>query len=622
MLLSRLDQSLTEPATVSDSSEARAYDPAVQSSRLRISVLGPLELAEIVNDRDVRSVRPVGGSRQVALLLALVFYPEVEDWIEIERLIKDEAEVDKELGDGGRGRIKNRVQQAASRLRDQLGPYRDVLTEGKEGLSLVRNEQRLIIDWDEVEAARKARRHRRVVSLIRGVPLAGVSEERGDFVKLGEIRETVRAVTRRSLVALDLPTPEPLRLGKHLPDDFKTDLPSHWHHRPQAIRPTFHSPPPRHRRISENDPSRALFAHEELFASNSEGEDRLTSELREARAAGSRIWWEPGDGKWFGAYYAFRHSPHRIPADQIRIDYAHGDLDSGVYEIPTSVTDSDPPVDGENPKAVIVESSNLFGDNLGHKRLVCGITSWNFAQRWASRNGQRLLESPSRPSVFGIGGRPVYPGIAGAHVVMRTSDEYFLFGLRGKDVDYYPSQWSASFEESFSVLPRDFTGPPTGDAYLSDVVLGGLYEEWGIEEDEVADMSCLATGRQFVRVSDEQLDLSSTAVVGLQLQVPLATIWSRLDQGPRIRDRDEHKAWAGCRFASRSDVMRFIVAARKHPEGVDLLQQAWASGGCAGDLQLYPGGATEAVSYCGFMPTSPVRLFLGSAWLWEQGQME
>ena len=589
---------------------------------MRLRVLGPLERAEILPDGRIKPLTPIGGGEvPTAMLLALIFYPH-GDTYKVARRVWGDAYVDGAIRNGNEDEMRWRVSQYKGRLRRRLGEeYGDLIPKGgREGPRLRRDPMRLVLDWDDLLKAFKNRQHARVLSLA-NEPLPGVDRyEYAEYQELEAIRDQVRDYVARSSKALGIELPEHFKLGKHLPDGFELDLPDIWQQRPEPVRKIFIPAPRKRPRVSDPDSSSALFTDEELFGVNTQGEARLESELAEARASGSRIWWEPKEGKWLGGYYAFWHTPHSIPAHEIKIDYVFEDrCDSARYEIPTS--EPNPPYDGDNEKAIIVETSQMFSDNRDHKRLLCAKTTWNFAQDWASKNGQRILDSRSRPSVFGLGDRPPYPAIAGAHALVRTHDGYLLFGLRSTGVDYYPLQWSASFEESFSVVAREFTGNANGDQYLSDAVVGGLYEEWGIDEEEVEEISCLAVGHQFV-TDEEQLDLSSTAIVGVQLNIDLKTVWERLDERTRIRDRNEHRSWAGCRFASRSDVVRFLFATRQHPRGTDLLQKAKATSKCNMDLEIYPGGATSDVEYMGFMPTSPARLFLGSAWLRESGLLQ
>lgn len=592
----------------------------MSSSRLRISTLGILRLSELGASGEVIRTRRVDGYKNRALLLTLIFYPRTSNRLEIDRLIRGVPDHEADLfKDGGEKRIREAIYTASRRLKQLLEPYDDLITHGEEDLRLLRSD-RVLIDWDDLLEAKRLGNHRQVLSMIEGDPLQGVSEESSRFQELPVLREMVRSQAHEALEALGETVPTSLQLGQHLPDCFEPDLPPEWRHRPDAPRHTFVSEPRKRRRVSEADPSAGLYEDDELFDPNPEGKRRLVDELSQASREGLAPWWNPDDGRWFGAYFAFKHSPHSIPAAQIKVAFTGVRLDSVAYQIPSS--DPDQPYDGDNDKYVFLRSSNLFGDNRDHKRIECARTNWNFAQKWAVKNGQRILDSPAVPSVFGIEGRTPHPGIAGAHALVQTADGYLLFGLRGSGVDYYPLEWSASFEESLSVIPREFTGQSNGDETLADPVVGGLYEEWGIDADEVAEISCLALGRQFVRVSRHQLDMSSTAILGVRLKIGLDQVWSRLDQGSRIRDRDEHRSWAGCRFQSRSDVHRFLVAARQYPAGTDLLQKAIAQGDCQAELEVYPGGASENVEYNALMPTSPARLYLGSAWLWENGWME
>lgn len=167
-------------------------------------------------------------------------------------------------------------------------------------------------------------------------------------------------------------------------------------------------------------------------------------------------------------------------------------------------------------------------------------------------------------------------------------------------------------------VPREFTGEPEeGDRTLLDTIHGGLYEEWFIEESAVAETSCLAVGREWGRGMFEGkpfINRSATLIVACRLCIPLATVWARLNEKARVRDREEYRAWAGIRFGSRADVLRFVAAAKGHG-APNLLIALCDRDDIDAELAPYAGGMTASVRDRGLMPTSAARLVLGSGWL-------
>jgi hypothetical protein len=300
------------------------------------------------------------------------------------------------------------------------------------------------------------------------------------------------------------------------------------------------------------------------------------------------------------------------PCETIEISYIPERYDSDRYGI-------DPANDGDNDKAIIIGASKLLEDT-GKKRLICARTTWNFAHEWAKTSADDLLAGSCQPSVFGLTNRLAYPGIAGVHSLAQTSDGYLLFALRDSRVDFHQSTWSASFEESVAARGREFTGPVRGDQTVLDAVIGGLYEEWGIEASEIETSTFLAVGREYVRTRKGRLDLSSSVLTAVRLKIPLAEVWKLLSDVSGIRDRDEHAAWAGVRFASRSQVLAFMVGARSRWENTDLLSELAKS--VSAEIDFFPEGASEGIPDYGLMPTSAARLYLGSTWLARYGWME
>jgi len=81
-----------------------------------------------------------------------------------------------------------------------------------------------------------------------------------------------------------------------------------------------------------------------------------------------------------------------------------------------------------------------------------------------------------------------------------------------------------------------------------------------------------------------------------------------------VADVDEHRAWAGVRFSLRTDVLRFVAAAKGRKDNDNLLAVLCARSDIDAEFSLYPRGATTGISDRGLMPTSAARLVLASGW--------
>ena len=349
---------------------------------------------------------------------------------------------------------------------------------------------------------------------------------------------------------------------------------------------------------------------DEHFVASRAGQAMLRRELVLGKQHGLRPWWNARRSGWFGQYFAFWHMTLTIPCDEVRWV-----LDQGVYD--AASFGIDPAVDAPRDKATIV-SMSPFGDDDPDLALRCGVTNFGFARRWAEDHYRELLGRPDPPSVFGLEGPRAYPGIAGVHLLMQTADDFLLFGLRGEapDVDFYPLTWSASCEESVAVTPRHREidgrrveiGP---DRTVADTIHAGLWEEWAIPTDTVERTTCLAIGREFAEISDEQLSLSSSVLTAVKLSCTLEEAFAYVGDTPRVRDAVEHLAWMGVRFRDRDAVLRLLRGTRRSPVVVeDIARSADAV------VRVHENSAHDKMAHRSWMPTSPARMFLGSAWLW------
>jgi hypothetical protein len=539
--------------------------------------------------------------------VTLAFHPELDgkQWDKVGRYLCSPVERDNDLD-----KLGNRTRQQALRLRPQLGQYKDVISEGAAGL-LGRGET-VRIDWYDFQTYGD-KENERALSLIAGGPLVKVRS--GNELKVETLRKDVHdkikeaankrlqklgdCVVPANANGLSLTDPVFEQLHKHRPQEWtpqeKTVEPS-----PQPVRST----PPTRR---EPPSPYADYPSNELFEPCPEGDQFLARELAEADDG---VWWS-GEGEWMGAFFAFWHKLHTTPCDDVAITYT--DESYGAERFGESLEENKPKL-----KATIVDARELLSD-ADPKKIQCGVTNWGFAYKWASMHGDKLLTQSPPASVFGLEGRPAYPGIASVHVIFQTSDGYLLFGLRAPKIAFHERTWSASFEEQIAVEPREFTGEPEeGDRNLLDVIHGGLYEEWFIPENAVAETSCLAIGREWGRSTYEGkpfINRSATIIAACRLNIPLATVWARLDEKALVRDREEHRAWAGIRFGSRADVLRFVVAARGRHDATNLLAELCDRKDIDAELAFYPGGVTASIRDLGLMPTSAARLVLGSSWL-------
>jgi hypothetical protein len=346
--------------------------------------------------------------------------------------------------------------------------------------------------------------------------------------------------------------------------------------------------------------------HDQLFPSCLEGEEFKDRELEAIASRDASVWWHEASSKWFGSYFAFWCKDGTRPCQDVR--YV---LDQGSYG--AARFDQEPSLDAEKDKLTIV-SASWFSTDADVDEIYCGVTNYGFALRWAKDHADDLLNSHPSPSVFGATDRLAYPGIAGVHTLVQTSDGYLLFGLRGlKTVEYYQLMWSASYEET--VLPRVRDGG--GDETVLDTLVRGLVEEWGIPASAVGTSTMLAVGREFVRSDQGRLDLGTPILAAIRLGVDLTTVWKYLDRRLKIPDIDEHCAWAGVRFRSRADVLQLLSFTRDRSRGHDLFPEFASSHPSSSEIIFYPGSRETGIEDRGLMPTSAARLYLGSQWLAE-----
>jgi hypothetical protein len=504
-----------------------------------------------------------------------------------------------------------RIHNTTGLLKKRLKPNEGILAKPPGRLGLSTDATVLQTDWALFQDLVKAERYAEVLALARrGTPLESIKngdELVGRFVR--RLRKDALTAVIRACSDLNLATD--FQWGDPIPDDWPTELPVRWpsfgvHALARHVEPT---------RTAEMLPVRGLgtrpdgdWSSDDLFESCPTGRDHLEKELAGARP-GSATWWPEGTNKWFGEYYAFWHRTVTVPCEQVKIEYIPERYDSSYYDVSSEH-------DGDNDKAILV-GTKLLSDS---PRLICARSTWNFTHEWAKEHAEELLKMPSLPSVFGLVGRKPYPGIAGVHTLLQTSDGFLLFALRAMQVDFHEGTWSASFEESLAANGRDFTGHVTGDRTVMDAIDGGLFEEWGIDSSTVTIASFLAVGREYVRTNDGGLGLSSSVLAAARLNITLREVWKCLADAPGIRDRDEHSAWAGIHFASRSQLLGFLAAARGRRDNVDLLVHL--AGVADAELEFYPGAASSEIPDFGLMPTSAARLYLGTQWLVRYGWME
>lgn len=340
------------------------------------------------------------------------------------------------------------------------------------------------------------------------------------------------------------------------------------------------------------------------------GKEHIARELSTTTGEPTSTWWHPGSSGWFGSFFAFWHMTLTTPCEDIHYEYDQGTYDSTKFGV-------DAP-DGDNPKAVVVTADPFVSDNP-RKALHCGITNWNFCHGWAETHSEVLFASSAQPSVFGLMDRLAYPGLASVHVLLYTSDGYILFAQRSSrpHVALLPDAWSISFEEQVSLTPREHTPRIPRDATVLDTIRGGIQEEWGLPPSTIETSSCLALGREYIEVANPEprLILNFGIITAVVLSVDLATVWSHLDNAPRIRDRTEHQAWLGCRFKKTEDVRKLLQAIR--PSARSDQRTIWdIDPSIKPELDTYEGGRPlNRIKDRGVTPTSAVRLLLGMNWL-------
>jgi hypothetical protein len=576
-------------------------------SYVAIRTLGPLAVWEVGDDGSQTPLALKSGAGAAGILVALAFLEnKFEKWLDVAAYMWDEVELqDKPL------EVRKRISTQASRLRPQLG-NRNAVALGKP--AFVERGTAVRIDWDDFQAHQKDEKYERALSLIAGYPLAGVGGNSVDITRLRqEVAVMVKNAVCASLEGLERAVPESpdlLDLAARNFEEFAPECPAEWI--PPGLAPAM----PRKRRVRVTGTRPATygeFEREKLFERSPKGEGALVREQQEATEEGGYTWWS--EGAWLGKFFAFWFRIFSLPCEEVAITYTGEVYNAARFE----VDESKGPVDKPKDKATIIEAPTLLLGDETDKQISCARTNWGFAYNWARSEGDKLLKHSSRPSIFGVVGRPVYPGIAGVHVLFQTSDGYILFGLRAPKIAFHERTWSASFEEQIAVEARDFTGDEVlGDQTLLDAVHGGLFEEWGIEESAVAATSCLAVGREWGRTRFEGkpfLNLSATTIAACRLNIPLTAVWAGLKEVAGVPDRDEHRAWAGISFGSRADVLRFVAAAKGRHDQPNLLAELCDRPDIDADLKGYPhGGSSVGIHDRGLMPTSAARLVLASAW--------
>ncbi len=572
---------------------------------LAIKVLGQVTVWDVDDDGVWHQLPLRRGAGAAGLLATFVFYPKARTWKAVASHLWDRAEIER-----APARVVRRAKKHASRVRERLGPHQRAIAEGSIPGLVGRDSGAVRIDWDDFRRYRDSGEWRKALSLVAGNPLADVPEKELDVADLASgIREMVEEGVRLCLAGVDRAVPEPLDFDDPVFQEFASARPVEWTPvLPAAAKSDREEGQPGERRVIARRPPPLLAGRkpDELFMRSPAGVQRLAQELQEATDEHAHTWWSGGE--WLGNYFAFWFKMYTRPCEEVAIVYADDVYDSARFGAPN--------VDAPKDKATILEAPSFYSDNP-RKQITCGLTNWGLAFEWATEHGGEMLAHPSRPSLFGVTGRPVFPGIAGVHVIAQTSDGYLLFGLRAPEIAFHERTWSASFEEQISVGPREFTGPLSGDETLLDTLQGGLFEEWGIEESAVAVSSCLAIGREWVldeREGKQRFNFSATILTACRLSIPLAAVWASLDESAGIQDRDEHRAWAGIRFASRGDVLGFVAAAKERTDNTNLLVELCEWDDIHAEVEFYPGGPGGEIRDLGLMPTSAARLVLASGW--------
>ncbi|HEX3510042.1 MAG TPA: hypothetical protein VHT27_02975 [Solirubrobacteraceae bacterium] len=558
-----------------------------------LALFGPLTLIGPNSDGGLEA-REIEGWRCQTLLAALVQNGQRKTRPQLFQQVYDKAPE----------RIA-RTYEATKVLKTQLEEAWVIVEDSREGLGIA-DRATLLSDWSLMHELSEAKGDGSAAVMLeiarKGRPLDGIADGHptvGVFV--ARLRAEALTLVHRACAALALD--RSFQWGDPIPEDWPHVAVPGW---PDAVsigHATAFSPGSR---PTERQVSDGIWRPAALFEGCPDGEALRRIEFGDGSV--ETRW--PGDKRWFGEYYAFWHRTVTQRCDEVVLTYVDERYDAERFG-------QEGALDGDNDKATIIEAK-LLGEPPT-KRLICARTNWGFAHEWAKDHADDLLAAADAPSAFGVVGRSVYPGIAGVHTLVWTSDGYLLFALRGNEVAFHERTWSASFEESVAAAGREYSGPGTGDATVLDAINGGLVEEWGVEPRLVVASTMLAVGREFVRTRTGRLDLSSTILTAIRLDLPIAQVWECLDRSPEIRDRDEHIAWAGIRFNSREHLLGFLAKARGRRDNVDLLSDAAADVGA--EISYYPGASSSGIADYGLMPTSAARLYLGSAWLVQYGHL-
>lgn len=213
-------------------------------------------------------------------------------------------------------------------------------------------------------------------------------------------------------------------------------------------------------------------------------------------------------------------------------------------------------------------------------------------------------DSPPAWSLFGIEHWQPWPSLSAAHCIIQTADHYLIMTLRNGPASgsgfYFPSRWSVSFEEQIELGARP-------DGTIADTALRGLKDEFGIDAQCVADVRCLAVGREVADMGPRRIR-NSGFVVTLKLNISVSEVWQIMDGYSRIVDHSEGKAWYGCRFPTGRDAQQFLAEypVSRAPSGAREIRD---NGLLRCAVTEYPGSDLSTTSSV-WHPTSHARLRL------------
>lgn len=349
---------------------------------------------------------------------------------------------------------------------------------------------------------------------------------------------------------------------------------------------------------------RAQIETSQLLQPSLEAEDELADELERASRESLGTWWEETrhETRWFDGFFAFWFKYDGVAADGVELRLTEPQPKSSHYKglVRAELTPALP----HKKKAMFLRASTFLSDVQPF--IECAPIDYEL-NMWVDRHGEHFRAANPRVSLYGVEGWRPYPCLTCTHNVVTTADGYVLLSLRNARTDFFPNSWSVSFEEQIEVGP-DQTGAQT-DRTVGGAVRRGLAEELGLGADDVARIRMMALGRERTDIPGRSVR-SAAVITHVQLAVPLAVLWQRLENPGHVPDLAESRGWMALRFARRTHVLDLLGSqSLKQDRGLSPEALERTPGIEVETLATYAEGIT-ALGGHGWHPTARARLLL------------